>query len=192
MGAPAGERRATQQGSQVLSAILTAPGLQTRTSAGSTAYSGNAFLADYAASSQVLGATEGIASGPDYVGAKAAVIWGLLSYVPAASGLPFFGSNSSLETTGAAEGKVANLVGGAGLYQEEGLLALESGSGIVLVGSAKNGGLWFNSAPILNVYPEWSPAGLTAIIETHQYYAGAILHNGAGFVSVTGSTQYPA
>ena len=183
---------ATEQGKNVLSAILGVAGLQAHTSGGSSAYSGNAFLADYAAASQLLGGSEGIASSPDYVGAKSAIIWGLLSYVPTASGLPFFGSHSSLETTGAAEGKVANLVGGAGLYQEEGLLPLESGSGIVLVGSGKNGALWFNSAPVLNVYPAWSPAGLTAIIESHQYYAGAVLHNGAGFVSVTGSTQYPA
>lgn len=62
----------------------------------------------------------------------------------------------------------------------------------MLVGSAAEGLVVWNSEPIIRIFPEFSPGSLTAYVQIYNYVAAGVLRGGGAFVSVTGATQYGA
>ena len=71
---------------------------------------------------------------------------------------------------------MGSLSGGATFSDEENLSSFRVNSNaVVLVGSCAQGMLAYTSEPILKVYPEYAPGGMTEMLIVYEYFAGAVL-----------------
>ncbi len=87
------------------------------------------------------------------------------------------------------EGYTGYDVAGAQAF-EDANLPVNGSDAELLVGDLPNGLLVMTGAPVVNVWPQFEPAALTAAIVIRQYFALAVLYPNA-FVEITGAA-YPA
>ena len=73
---------------------------------------------------------------------------------------------------------------------EDNNIPTSGGYAQVLVGDLPNGLLVLTGTPIVDIWPQFSPTSLTAVISVRQYFALAVLYPNA-FVQITGAA-YPA
>ena len=192
--AQAARETATVLDSQLLSALLGTSALTQYTTAGTTLYSVGSLYTDVNAVATTLATKGNVVIQPNFLAGKPKLLRGFMSQLDSENRpvwLPDSGGQV-VASSGPFEGDAGYSVAGLHAFFDQNLAAQETTSGMLLAGNPGRGAVVYTSEPIIQIFPEWSPAGLTALLRIYQYYAVAPLYNGAAFATISGSAVYGA
>lgn len=187
-----GRELGTQLDNDIIGAVLGMTGLQSVASAGASVSNAQLFD-DFAHAASLLSDAQGTRLEATHLFAKSDIVRKHQSLVDS-TGRPIWLPSGStfVSNAGIAEGFSGYDILGAGVWFNNQLANFESGgSATLLVGAPKEALVVYDSAPVLNIYPEWGAASLTAGVRVVQYAAFSVQYPSA-FAKITGSSAYPS